>query len=120
MCSSDWTTGDVLDDVAALVAERNRLDARLARLVRSAELSQAPERDGLKSMSSWLQGHCRLSGAEASRLVRNGRAVEHLPVLAEAAEAGLVTAAQVAVAADVVTPVRRGRASTRRGGTACG
>jgi hypothetical protein len=30
MCSSGWVTGDVLDDVAALVAERNRLDARLA------------------------------------------------------------------------------------------
>ncbi len=46
MCSSDWSTGDVLDDVAALVAERNRIDARLTRLVRAAEVSQAPERDG--------------------------------------------------------------------------
>ncbi len=56
MCSSDSQTGDVLEDVAALVAERNRLDARLARLVRAAEASQAPERDGQKSMSSWLRG----------------------------------------------------------------
>ncbi len=30
MRSSDRATGDVLDAVAALVAERNRLDARLA------------------------------------------------------------------------------------------
>jgi hypothetical protein len=89
----------VLDDVAALVAERNRLDTRLARAVRAAELSQAPERDGLKSMASWLEGHCRLAGAVASRLVRVGRALEHLPVLAEAAEAGLVTVEQVAEAA---------------------
>jgi hypothetical protein len=106
MCSSDWQTGDVLDDVAAVVAERSRLDARLARLVRAAELAQAPERDGQKSMSSWLRGHCRLSGAAASRAVTAGRALAHLPALSEAAEAGLVTAEQVAEAARLVTPAR--------------
>jgi hypothetical protein len=73
MCSSAWSTGDVLDDVAALVAEGNRIDAALARSVRAAELSQAPERDGQKSMASWLRGHGRLSGAEASRMVAAGR-----------------------------------------------
>ncbi len=96
----------MLDDVAALVAERNRLDARLVRLVRAAEVSQAPERDGQKSMASWLRGHCRLSGSEALRLVTAGRTLEHLPVLAEAADAGLVSAAQVAEAARLVTPQR--------------
>ncbi|MGY1774931.1 DUF222 domain-containing protein [Geodermatophilus sp. SYSU D00804] len=89
-----------------MVAERNRIDARLARAVRAAELSQAPERDGLASMASWLRGHCRLSTAEASRLVRTGRALEHLPALAEAHDAGLVSADQVAVAAKAVTPER--------------
>ncbi|MGY1695102.1 hypothetical protein ACI780_09330, partial [Geodermatophilus sp. SYSU D00814] len=73
MCSSEWRDGDVLDDVAALVAERNRIDAALARRVRAAELAQAPERDGQRSMASWLRGHCRLSPAAASRLVGNGR-----------------------------------------------
>ncbi|MGY1780358.1 DUF222 domain-containing protein [Geodermatophilus sp. SYSU D01036] len=106
MCSGELSGGDVLDDVAALVAERNRIDARLARAVRSAELSQAPERDGQRSMTSWLRGHCRLSTAEAARLVRNGRALEHLPALAEAHDAGLVSAEQVAVAARAVTPER--------------
>ncbi len=96
----------MLDDVAVLVAERNRLDAALARLVRAAEVSQAPERDGQKSMASWLRGRCRLSGSEALRLVTAGRTLEHLPVLAEAAEAGLVSAAQVAEAARLVTPQR--------------
>ncbi|MGY1653684.1 DUF222 domain-containing protein [Geodermatophilus sp. SYSU D01119] len=111
MRSSGIGSGDVLDDVAALVAERNRIDARLARAVRAAELSQAAERDGLKSMASWLCGHCRLPGREAARLVRNGRALEHLPALAEAHDAGLVTAAQVAVAAEVTTPARRAAAA---------
>ncbi|MGY1832721.1 DUF222 domain-containing protein [Geodermatophilus sp. SYSU D01180] len=106
MCSGELGSGDVLDDVAALVAERNRIDARLARAVRAAELFHAPDRDGLRSMTSWLRGHCRLSTAEASRLVRNGRALEHLPALAEAHAAGLVSAEQVAVAARAVTPER--------------
>ncbi|GAB3200129.1 HNH endonuclease signature motif containing protein [Geodermatophilus arenarius] len=106
MCSDEPGSGDVLDDVATLVAERNRIDARLARAVRAAELSQAPERDGLASMTSWLRGHCRLSTAEASRLVRTGQALEHLPALAEAHDAGLVSAEQVTVAAKAVTPER--------------
>ncbi|MGY1785214.1 DUF222 domain-containing protein [Geodermatophilus sp. SYSU D00698] len=106
MRSGEPGSGDVLDDVAALVAERNRIDARLARRVRAAELEQAPERDGLRSMASWLRGHCRLSAAEASRLVRTGRALEHLPALAEAHDAGLVSAEQVAVATRAVTPER--------------
>ncbi|MGY1666834.1 DUF222 domain-containing protein [Geodermatophilus sp. SYSU D00696] len=107
MRSSGWETGDVLDDVAALIAERNRIDAALARRVRAAELAQAPERDGQKSMASWLRGHCRLSGSDAARLVTNGRALEHLPALAEAHDAGWVTAAQVAEAAGLLTPARR-------------
>jgi hypothetical protein len=106
MCSTDWQTGDALDDVAALVAERNRIEAALARAVRVAEVSQAPERDGQKSMASWLRGHCRLSEAAASRLVTAGRALAHLPVLAEGADAGLVTAEQVAQAAKLMTPSR--------------
>jgi hypothetical protein len=113
MCSGGLGGGDVLDDVAAVVAERNRQDARLARLVRAAELSQAPERDGLKSMASWLRGHCRLSAPEASRLVRNGRALEHLPALGEAHDAGLVSAEQVAVAARAVTPERLAAAAAQ-------
>ncbi|MGY1696880.1 DUF222 domain-containing protein [Geodermatophilus sp. SYSU D00814] len=114
MCSGEWQVGDdVLDDVAALVAERNRIDAALARRVRAAELAQAPERDGLKSMASWLRGHCRLTDAAAARLVTAGRALEHLPVLAEAHEAGWVSAEQVAEAARVVTPRRRAAAAAQ-------
>ncbi len=110
MRSGDPVGGDVLDAVAALVAERNRIDARLARSVRAAELSQAPERDGQRSMAAWLRGHCRLSPAEASRLVGNGRAPEHLPALGDAHDAGLVSAEQVAVEqphGDLVQVVQR-------------
>ncbi|SFO68799.1 protein of unknown function, partial [Geodermatophilus dictyosporus] len=113
MCSGDVGGGDVLDDVAALVAERNRIDALLARRVRAAELSQAAERDGLTSMRPWLRGHCRLSAAAAARVVGNGRVLDHLPALAEAHDAGLVSAEQVAVAAVALTPERLQAAAER-------
>ncbi len=85
-----------------LTVERNRVDAVLARLARHAELTQAVEVDGLVSVRSWLIGHLRLSGAEASRIVRVGRAVEHFPVLGAAFADGGVSAAQVDVVASAV------------------
>src|SRR4051812_44025488 len=96
-----------LDRIAEILEARNRLDAQLARSVRAAELQQAPEDDGLKSMQSWLRGHGRLSPAAAGQLVRNGRVLEHLPALASAFEGGAVTAEQVAVVAPVVQEDRR-------------
>jgi hypothetical protein len=59
----------LLEQVAELIRARNRIDADLARTVRRAELAQAPERDGLKTMASWLRGHARLSPAGAAQLV---------------------------------------------------
>ncbi|WP_249522734.1 HNH endonuclease signature motif containing protein [Modestobacter marinus] len=94
----------VLDRTALLVAARNRLDAELARTVRHAGTTQAAEHDGLKSMRSWLIGHVRLSVNEASRVLRAGRVLEHLPVLAAGFAAGEVTAAQVEVVAAAVGP----------------
>src|SRR4051812_49829469 len=69
----------LLDRTAVFIAQRNRLDAELARTVRRAELAQAPESDGLKSMAARLRGHCRLSIAPAAQWGPVGRAVEQLP-----------------------------------------
>ncbi len=95
------TDGQMLDRTTLLVAVRNAVDAELTRTVRKAENLQAPERDGLKSMRSWLRGHLRLSAREAARIVGNGRALERLPSVASAFVAGAVTAEQVAVIAPV-------------------
>src|SRR3954452_12876197 len=97
-------SAELLDRVAELVRARNRIDAELARTVRRAELAQAPEHDGLKTMTSWLRGHTRLSPAEAGQLVRNGRALEFLPAVAAGCAAGVITAEQVAVMAKVTRP----------------
>src|SRR5688572_3180026 len=89
-----------------MLAARNRLDAQLARWVRTADVEQAPEDDGAKSMQSWVRGHGRLSGAAAGQVVRTGRALEQLPALEAAFAAGAVTAEQVALIAPVVQPTR--------------
>src|SRR3954463_8286770 len=94
----------LLDRTAALVRARNRIDADLARTVRRAELAQAPEHDGLKTMQSWLRGHARLSPAAAGQLVRNGRALEFLPAVVAGSAAGGITAEQVAGMAPVTRP----------------
>ena len=95
------TDEQVLDRTALLVAVRNAAEAELTRTARRAENMQAPERDGKKSMRSWLRGHVRLSERAAARLVGNGRALEQLPAVAAAFAAGAVTAEQVAVIAPV-------------------
>src|SRR5215213_10832317 len=96
-----------LDGIVEMLEARNRMDAQLARWVRAAELQQASEDDGSKSMQSWLRGRGRLSPAAAGQLVRNGRALDHLPALASAFADGAVTAEQVAVVAPVVKEDRR-------------
>src|SRR4051794_2804731 len=98
------TAPELLDRTAVLVAARNRIDAELARTVRRAELAQAPEHDGLKTMASWLRGHTRLSPAAAGQLIRNGRALEFLPAVAAGSAAGLITAEQVSVLAPLTRP----------------
>ena len=93
--------GALLDRTAELIRERNRIDAELARTARMADVRQACEHDGLKTMPSWLRNHTRLSASAAAQLVRCGRALEHLPALAGAFAAGDVTAGQVAVIAPI-------------------
>src|SRR3954454_23700907 len=105
------TAPELLDRTAVLVAARNRIDAELARTVRRAELGQAAEHDGLKTMASCLRGPARPSPAAAGQLVRNGRGLEFLPVVAAGCSAGLITAEQVAVMAKVTRPEQRSAAA---------
>ena len=81
----------LLDRLRPLLVAQNRLAGEIARTVRECEVSGAAEVDGLKVMTSWMRGHGHLSTAEAARVVRAGRAREHLPALAAAFAAGAVT-----------------------------
>ena len=106
--------GQVLDRTAGLVAIVNRVAAELARTVRHAELTQAAEHDGMKSMASWLRGHGRLSHAAASRVVRAGRVIEALPAVAAGFAEGAISAEQIEVLAPVAKPENLAAAAGHR------
>ena len=103
-----------LDRTTMLVAARNRIDAELARTVRRADVTDAAEaEDGIKTMASWLRGHCRLSPGEAGRVVARGRALEELPAVAAGFADGMITAEQVSVAALVARPDKMSAAAAQ-------
>jgi hypothetical protein len=89
----------LLERLEPLLQAQNRIAAEVLRTVRQCEVTGAAEHDGLKTMASWLRGHAHLSGAEASRMVWSGRALEHLPAVASAFAEGVITAGQGAVIA---------------------
>jgi hypothetical protein len=95
---------ELLDRTREMIAARNKLDAELARTVRVAGNAQAFQADGMATPQAWLRGHCRLSSAAASQLVRNGRVLEQLPAVADAHAAGEVTADQLAVIGKITEP----------------
>lgn len=103
----------LLDREAELLRARNRLDAELARTTRRAELAQAPEHDGQKTMASWLRGHGHLSPRAAGLLVRNGRALAHLPAVAAGCAVGGITADQLAIIAPITTPANLAAAAAQ-------
>jgi hypothetical protein len=110
---------ELLDRTRDLVAAMNRLAADLARTVRVADSKQAFAADGQATAQSWLRGHCRLSRSAASQVVRTGRALESLPAVAEAHQAGQVTADQVDVIGKITGPRFAGLIEAQ-GGTVAG
>jgi hypothetical protein len=94
----------LLDRTRDLVESMNAMAAELSRTVRVAENRQAFAGDGMATPQSWLRGHTRLSAMAASQVVRNGRAMEQLPVVAEAHAAGQITADAVAAIGRITAP----------------
>jgi hypothetical protein len=100
------TDGEVLEGIPLVQFGLNQLSALLTRMVAVADRREAHRSDGMVSMKNWLTGHCRISGREAASLVRDGRRLAGLPVLAAAYAAGEVTRAHVGVVTSAVTPAR--------------
>jgi hypothetical protein len=106
-------TAELMDRLRELLQLQNRVAAEVTRTVRAADLASGAELDGLKTMPSWLRGHGHLSPSAASKLVRNGRALDSLPVVAAAFADGTVTADQVAVIAPVAAERNLARAAAQ-------
>src|SRR5215211_5835509 len=81
---------ELLTRIGDLVAEQNRVEARLTRAVRIADARLSCEHDGLKTMQSWLRTHVGMKKKTAAELVHRGRALDLLPATAAAFAAGAI------------------------------
>ncbi|RBY89873.1 hypothetical protein DQ240_02920 [Blastococcus sp. TF02A-26] len=104
----------LLAEVAELVAERNRVEARLTAAVRAADARSACEADGLKTMQSWLRTHGGLRPSSAAAPVHRGRALDLLPATAAAFAAGAIGVDHVTEIGKVAAPHRVAAAADQR------
>lgn len=85
--------------VLELLAERERVEAALVREVGVLVASGEWAADGAGSATGWLVQRGGMAGAEAARLVRNGRLVHHHERTAKLLDRGEVTSGHVDVLA---------------------
>ena len=86
-----------------LMCQHSRLESVVSSAVGAYDTSGDWAIDGARTAQAWLARSCRLPKATARRLVRRGRQLRHLPVVAQAFEDGAINAAHV----DAVAAVRR-------------
>jgi Domain of unknown function (DUF222) len=91
------------ESIRCLVRQLNRLESVTTNAIASFETSGAWALEGAKTASAWVSTVCHLPRAMGRRLVRRGRHLRHLPVLAEAFADGTITSAHL----DAVAAVRR-------------
>jgi uncharacterized protein DUF222/HNH endonuclease len=69
---------------------QSRLDSFVTESTASFEVSEEWAADGAKTAPAWIATRCRLPRAAAKRRVRLGRALRHLPAVAEAWRDGAI------------------------------
>ncbi len=90
-------TGDVRDKLHAVQAAQDALDAAKAVLLADLQASKDFEIDGASTLNMWVRNQLRLNAGQATALVRNVAALRDLPLVAEAALTGQISAAHVRV-----------------------
>lgn len=103
---------ELLESLPLLHVGISKIAALMTRCVAVTDRRQAHRADGMVTVKSWLTGHCRMSGTEASAMVRAGRRLEKLPELAAAYAEGAVATAHVNVVTSALTPARLAAADT--------
>jgi hypothetical protein len=89
------TTGDVRDKIHAVQAAQDALDATKAMLLAELEESKDFELDGASTLNAWVRNQLRMNSGQATALVRNVIVLRDLPLVAEAAFSGRISAAHV-------------------------
>ena len=91
---------DLVDELASEFAARERVEARIARLLARALEARTFERDGFTSLTALLVHRMSVHPGEAQRLVGRANALAEMPLAAMAYDRGAVTGAQVDVLAE--------------------
>jgi hypothetical protein len=91
----------LVGELASVLAHRDRLDARLAELLRRTGETKAFRRDGYSSLTALLKHRMSLHPGEAQRLVARANGLTHTPLVALAFETGALSGAQVDVLLEV-------------------
>ncbi len=92
------------ETIVGALAQRDRLDARIAAAVAAFDAAELWDCDGATSMTRWLVNEGRLGDGAARRLVRTAGRLAQWPVLARAFAEGTVSAGQVEHVAQRVRP----------------
>ncbi len=90
------------DELAEVIALRDRLDAHIARAAGEFDAAKLWELDGETSLTGWLKAHARMYGGDAARLSRLAGRMRSHPVTAQAWRAGGLSSGQVLVAERIV------------------
>jgi hypothetical protein len=89
--------GDPREQVRAIQAAQDALDAAKAEGLAAMELSKGFELDGASTLNTWVRKELRLSAKDATALVRAAATLAQLPAVADAAAAGQIRADHVDV-----------------------
>ncbi len=84
--------GDVRSKLRAVQTAQDALDAAKALLLAELEVSKDYEIDGASTLGTWVRNELRLGSGQATTLVRNLAALRDLPLVAEVALAGRMSA----------------------------
>jgi len=81
----------------ALLRQKARMDAFVSESVAAFDAGGEWAESGAFSATAWMKHACRLSGSEAGRLRKWGKALCHLPAVEEAFSAGAITSDHVSL-----------------------
>ena len=76
---ADLADPELLDGIPLLQTTLNQLGALQTRMAAACDRRDAQRADGMMSMKTWLTGHCRIAGRDATALLRAGRRLDLLP-----------------------------------------
>src|SRR5829696_8940714 len=88
-------SADVRTKLHAVQAAQDALDAAKAVLLADLQASKDYELDGASTLNAWVRNQLRLNAGQATALVRNVAALRDLPLVADAALSGQISAAHV-------------------------